>query len=155
MPRVRPRGADVPAVLASPLLLPCRSPLPAVRQHRGGVGRQERQQPSRGPLGAQAGLSLSLALPVSCSRSRWGPSSGCWATTTCKAILPIRSDVQLDEAIAVLNGLLARGRPLDDREQGYLEALGNEIERYEAEAVPRPEVSGADMLRHLTGRLVS
>jgi hypothetical protein len=61
----------------------------------------------------------------------------------------------LDKAIAVLNGLLARGRPLDDREQGYLEALGNEIERYEAEAVPRPEVSGADMLRHLTGRLVS
>jgi antitoxin component HigA of HigAB toxin-antitoxin module len=88
-------------------------------------------------------------LPVSCSRSRWDPSSGCWATTTCKAIQPTRPDEQSDKAIAVLNGRLARGRPLDDQEQGYLEALGNEIERYEAEAVPVPEVSGADMPRHL------
>jgi HTH-type transcriptional regulator/antitoxin HigA len=64
-------------------------------------------------------------------------------------IRPLRSDTELDEAIAVLNSLLSRKKPLDDQEQGYLEALGHEIQRYEDEAVPMPEVSGAEMLRHL------
>jgi HTH-type transcriptional regulator/antitoxin HigA len=80
-----------------------------------------------------------------------GASASYLALAKAHPILPIRSDAELDEAIAVLNGLLSRERPLDEQEQGYLEVLEHEIERYEAEAVPMPEVSGADMLRHLMG----
>jgi HTH-type transcriptional regulator / antitoxin HigA len=64
-------------------------------------------------------------------------------------IRPIRSDAELDAAIAVLDGLLSRAKPRDDQEQGYLESLGHEIERYEAAAHPMPAVSGPAMLKHL------
>jgi HTH-type transcriptional regulator/antitoxin HigA len=64
-------------------------------------------------------------------------------------IHPIRSDADLDLAIATLDGLQVRPEPLDSQEQDYLESLANEIERYESEAYPMPAVSGADMLRHL------
>lgn len=64
-------------------------------------------------------------------------------------IHPIRSEVDLDHAIAVLDRLQSRREPLDTQEQDYLESLSHEIERYEAEAHPMPAVSGADMLRHL------
>jgi|SRR5262245_53031483 len=64
-------------------------------------------------------------------------------------IHPIRSDADLDEAIAVVDRLLARRKPLDSQEQDYLDSLGHEIERYEVEAYPMPDVSGAAMLAHL------
>jgi HTH-type transcriptional regulator/antitoxin HigA len=66
-------------------------------------------------------------------------------------IHPIRSPEDLDEAIAVLDGLLSRRKPLDEQEQDYLGSLAHEIERYEEEHVPVPDVSGADILRHLIG----
>src|SRR6476620_2985663 len=59
-------------------------------------------------------------------------------------IHPIYSEEDLDQAIAVLDHLQARTDPLDFQEQGYLESLAHEIERYEAEAHPMPTVSGAD-----------
>jgi len=62
---------------------------------------------------------------------------------------PIRSDADLDEAIAVLDGLLGRRKPLDEQERDYRDCLSHEIERYEAEAYPMPDVFGAEMLRHL------
>ncbi len=64
-------------------------------------------------------------------------------------IRPIRSDEELDQAIAVVDKLLARRKPLDENEQDYLESLSHEIERYEAAAHPMPAVSDAAMLRHL------
>jgi HTH-type transcriptional regulator/antitoxin HigA len=57
----------------------------------------------------------------------------------------------LDEAIAMLDRLLFRRKPLDEQEQDYLGSLAHEIERYEEEHVPIPDVTGADMLRHLIG----
>ncbi len=64
-------------------------------------------------------------------------------------ILPLRSEPELDEAIRVLDRLLSRPKPLDEQEQGYLESLSHEIDRYEAANVPMPEVSGTAMLHHL------
>jgi HTH-type transcriptional regulator/antitoxin HigA len=68
---------------------------------------------------------------------------------TAYPIHPLRSPEDLDEAVAVLDSLLSRRKPLDAREQDYLESLSHEIERYEAVAYPMPRVSGANMLRHL------
>jgi HTH-type transcriptional regulator / antitoxin HigA len=64
-------------------------------------------------------------------------------------IRPIRSDAVLDKAIAVVDRLLSCGRMLDDQEHDYLESLSHEIERYENEAYPIPDVSGPAMLKHL------
>jgi HTH-type transcriptional regulator / antitoxin HigA len=64
-------------------------------------------------------------------------------------IRPLSSDAELDQAIGVLDQLLSRKNPLDQQEQGYLDSLSHEIERYEAVNVPIPDVSGAAMLRHL------
>jgi HTH-type transcriptional regulator/antitoxin HigA len=64
-------------------------------------------------------------------------------------IQPIRSDKELDLAIAVVDKLLSRRKALSDQEQGYLESLSHEIERYESAAYPIPDVSGSAMLRHL------
>jgi HTH-type transcriptional regulator / antitoxin HigA len=64
-------------------------------------------------------------------------------------IHPIRSEEDLDQAIAVIDRLLSRRKPLDSQEQDYLESLSHEVERYEAEAHPMPAVSDAAMLRHL------
>jgi HTH-type transcriptional regulator/antitoxin HigA len=64
-------------------------------------------------------------------------------------IRPIRSENELDEAIAVVRDLFCRREPLNAHEQDYLDVLSHEIERYEAEAYPIPRVSEAAMLRHL------
>ncbi len=64
-------------------------------------------------------------------------------------IRPLCSDVELDQAIDVIDRLLSRKQPLDEQEQGYLESLSHEIERYEAANVAIPNVSGIAMLRHL------
>jgi HTH-type transcriptional regulator/antitoxin HigA len=64
-------------------------------------------------------------------------------------IHPIRSEEDLDHAIAVVDRLLSRRRALDPQEQDYLDSLCHEIERFEAAAHPMPPVSDAAMLRHL------
>jgi HTH-type transcriptional regulator / antitoxin HigA len=61
---------------------------------------------------------------------------------------PIRSDAELDRAIAVINSLIDR----DDRtreEDDYLEVLGDLVQKCEAEHHPLAPVSDGDMLRHL------
>lgn len=64
-------------------------------------------------------------------------------------IQPIHSDEELDLAIVIVDKLLSRRKALSDQEQGYLESLSHEIERYESAAYPIPDVSGPAMLRHL------
>jgi HTH-type transcriptional regulator/antitoxin HigA len=64
-------------------------------------------------------------------------------------IHPIRSGDDLDRAIAMIDRLLSRRKPLDSQEQDYLDSLSHEVERYEAVAHPMPPVSDAGMLRHL------
>jgi HTH-type transcriptional regulator/antitoxin HigA len=61
---------------------------------------------------------------------------------------PLRSDEELDRAIAVINTLVDR----DDRaleEDDYLDVLSDLVETYENENHPLPPVSDAEMLRHL------
>jgi HTH-type transcriptional regulator/antitoxin HigA len=60
---------------------------------------------------------------------------------------PIRSDAELDAAIAVIDGLL--DRDLSPPEQDYLDVLGDLVEAYEDEQIPMESVSDADMLRYL------
>lgn len=62
---------------------------------------------------------------------------------------PLRSDSDLDAAIVVLDRLQASLDTLTAEELDYLECLSHEIERYEAENVPMPAVSGPDLIRHL------
>jgi HTH-type transcriptional regulator/antitoxin HigA len=61
---------------------------------------------------------------------------------------PIRSDEELDRAIAVVDSLLARPQ-LDPDEEDYLEVLSDLVETFESEHHPIPTVSDAEMLRFL------
>jgi HTH-type transcriptional regulator/antitoxin HigA len=61
---------------------------------------------------------------------------------------PIRSDEELDRAIAVINALLDRD-DLGRGEEDYLDVLGDLVKKYETEAHPMPPVSDSEMLRHL------
>jgi HTH-type transcriptional regulator / antitoxin HigA len=61
---------------------------------------------------------------------------------------PIRSDEQLDRAVAVIDSLLDRGG-LRLAEQDYLHVLSGLVEAYETEHEPEPTVSDAAMLGHL------
>jgi HTH-type transcriptional regulator/antitoxin HigA len=61
---------------------------------------------------------------------------------------PIRSEEELDRAIAVIDSLIDRDE-LSPDEQDYLDILGDIVERYETEHHPLPPVSDAEMLRHL------
>jgi HTH-type transcriptional regulator / antitoxin HigA len=61
---------------------------------------------------------------------------------------PLRSDADLDAAVAVVDELLDRD-DLSDPEQDYLDVLSDLIEAYEAEAVPIRPVGDADLLRFL------
>lgn len=63
-------------------------------------------------------------------------------------ILPIRSEADLNRALARVDALLERPS-LSAQEQGYLEVLSHEIERYEDEHYEIPDVSGVEMLKHL------
>jgi HTH-type transcriptional regulator/antitoxin HigA len=82
-------------------------------------------------------------------RARQYASASYLALAKAYPIHPIRSEEDLDTAIAVVDRLLSRRKPLAPPEQDYLESLSHEIERYEAVAHPMPAVSGAAMLRHL------
>jgi HTH-type transcriptional regulator / antitoxin HigA len=59
---------------------------------------------------------------------------------------PIRSDRELDRAIAVIDRLLARGRLASD-EEDYLDVLSDMVENYEDDRYPIKPVSGIDALR--------
>src|SRR5207248_10140428 len=61
---------------------------------------------------------------------------------------PLQSDEELDEAIEVIDQLLSRKKLLPEEEE-YLDILSDIVERYEDEHVLIPDVSAADMLRHL------
>jgi HTH-type transcriptional regulator/antitoxin HigA len=61
---------------------------------------------------------------------------------------PIRSEEELDRAIAVIDSLIDRD-DLSPDEQDYLDILGDITEKYETEHHPLPPVSDAEMLRHL------
>jgi HTH-type transcriptional regulator / antitoxin HigA len=61
---------------------------------------------------------------------------------------PIRTDEELDDAIATVSTLLDRDDLAAD-EQDYLDVLGDLVEKYESEHHPMPPVSDAEVLRHL------
>ena len=60
----------------------------------------------------------------------------------------LRTDADLDAAVAVIDGLLDQPR-LTAAEQDYLDVLGDLVEDYEAEAVPMRPVGDAELLRFL------
>jgi HTH-type transcriptional regulator/antitoxin HigA len=61
---------------------------------------------------------------------------------------PIRSEVELDRAVAMMDSLLDRDF-LNLDEQDYLDVLSDLVERYETERHPLAPVSDAEMLAHL------
>ena len=61
---------------------------------------------------------------------------------------PIRSDVDLARANAIIDELVVRD-DLDQAEDDYLDVLGDLAWKYEDEAHPLPSVSGEAMLRHI------
>jgi HTH-type transcriptional regulator/antitoxin HigA len=61
---------------------------------------------------------------------------------------PIRSDDDLDQAVAMIDSLIDRDE-LDPSEADYLDVLSGLVEKYEAENHPLAAVSESDMLRHL------
>src|SRR5262245_11489151 len=61
---------------------------------------------------------------------------------------PIRSDTELDRAIAMVDSLIDRD-DLGQDEQDYLDVLSDIVERYESEEHPIAPVSDAEMLGHL------
>ena len=61
---------------------------------------------------------------------------------------PLRSDRELDRAIAMIDRLLARGGLAGD-EEDYLDVLSDLVEKFEDQRYPIEPVSGLDALRHL------
>ncbi len=61
---------------------------------------------------------------------------------------PIRTDAELERAIAVVDSLTDRDR-LDPAESDYLDVLSDQVERYEEEHHPIEPASDAAMLEHL------
>jgi HTH-type transcriptional regulator/antitoxin HigA len=61
---------------------------------------------------------------------------------------PIRSDADLDRAIAMIDSLIARD-DLDSGEDDYLEVLSDLVHKYEAEHDPIAPVSDTDLIRFL------
>jgi len=61
---------------------------------------------------------------------------------------PLRSDADLDAAVAVIDALIDRPR-LTAPEQDYLDVLSDLVEAHEAVAVPMRPVGDAELLRFL------
>ncbi len=61
---------------------------------------------------------------------------------------PLRTDAELDRAIAIIDRLLARGALAHD-EDDYLDVLSDLVEKYEDERYPIEPIAGIDALRHL------
>jgi HTH-type transcriptional regulator/antitoxin HigA len=62
---------------------------------------------------------------------------------------PIRTDEDLDRAIAMVDSLGARIRDLTPDERDYLDVLADLVEKYETERFPEPEVDPLAMIREL------
>ena len=62
---------------------------------------------------------------------------------------PIRSDEDLDRAIAMVDALGARIKDLTPDERDYLDVLADLVEKYETERYPEPEVDPIAMIREL------
>jgi HTH-type transcriptional regulator / antitoxin HigA len=63
-------------------------------------------------------------------------------------IRPVRSDSELDRAVAMIDSLVDR-EELEPDEQDYLDVLADQVEKQESEQHPLPAVPEADLLRHL------
>ena len=61
---------------------------------------------------------------------------------------PLRSDAELNEAIRMVDSLLAKKSMLPE-EEDYLEVLSDLVKRYESDAHPMSPLPDADMLSHL------
>jgi HTH-type transcriptional regulator/antitoxin HigA len=61
---------------------------------------------------------------------------------------PLRTDADLDAAVAVIDTILDRPR-LTVPERDYLDVLSDLVEAYEANAVPMRPVGDADLVRFL------
>jgi HTH-type transcriptional regulator / antitoxin HigA len=61
---------------------------------------------------------------------------------------PIRSEAELDQAIALIDSLVDRD-DLDRDESDYLDVLGDLVEKYEGQEHPMAPASDAEILRHL------
>jgi HTH-type transcriptional regulator/antitoxin HigA len=61
---------------------------------------------------------------------------------------PLRSDSELDRAIAMIDRLLARAGLAGD-EEDYLDVLSDLVEKYEDQHFPIEPITGLDALRHL------
>ncbi len=64
------------------------------------------------------------------------------------ALRPIRSDEELDRAIAAIDALIDRPE-LDRDEEDYLDVLSDLVAKYESEHHPIPPASDAEILRFL------
>ena len=62
---------------------------------------------------------------------------------------PIRTEKELERAIAVVDSLVVRMDELALEEQDYLEILSDVVEKYESEIYPEPVVPAHVMLREL------
>jgi HTH-type transcriptional regulator/antitoxin HigA len=62
---------------------------------------------------------------------------------------PIRSDEDLDRAIAMVDTLGARIKELTPDERDYLDVLADLVEKYETARYPEPEVDPLAMIREL------
>ena len=54
---------------------------------------------------------------------------------------PIRSDADLDRAIAMVDALAARIKDLTPDERDYLDVLADLVEKYETDAIPNPRLT--------------
>ncbi len=61
---------------------------------------------------------------------------------------PLGSDTELDQAVAMIDRLLARSRLAPD-EEDYLDVLSDLVEKFENRRYPIQPISGLDALRHL------
>jgi HTH-type transcriptional regulator/antitoxin HigA len=62
---------------------------------------------------------------------------------------PIRSEEELDRAIAVVNSLVTRMDALGPDERDYLDVLSDLVEKFETETYPEPDVPPHEMLREM------
>ena len=60
---------------------------------------------------------------------------------------PIHDRVELRNALEVLDAMA--GHRLNREQEEYFEALSTLVEAYEQKLVPKPRISGLDLLRHL------
>lgn len=84
-------------------------------------------------------------------RTIYGKGQDAYLELICKFPLrPIRSEAELDQAIAVLDELIDRSKR-SAAEGDYLDVLSDLVRQYESEHHPVPRVGDGEMLRFLIG----